>query len=134
MELKASGLQMILVPYQKADAEDWAKVTVTVTCSGFQGEFVAWLQSEDLRRFRSDLLTMYRVVGVPGSARLCSAEPGIDIELIMDARGHIVGLYRFESERVNGTPTMLSGELEMDQSFIPALTKQLDELILSLSS
>jgi hypothetical protein len=66
-------------------------------------------------------------------ARLCSAEPDIDVELNTNARGHIVGSYRFESERRNGTPTVLSGEFEMDQSFIPDLTKQLEELVSSLN-
>ena len=133
MELKATGLQMKLALYSKADAEDWAKVTLNISCTGFRGEFIAWLQTEDVRRFKAELMTMYQSVGSPAAARLCSAEPDIDVELTMDPRGHIVGVYRFESERINGTPTVLSGEFQMDQSFIPGLTKQLEELALSLN-
>jgi hypothetical protein len=132
MELKSTGLQLKLMPYLKADAEDWAKVTVNVECNGFRGEFVAWLQSQDVRRFSAELATMYGSVGTPATARLCSPEPDIDVELNMDVRGHIVGSYRFESERRNGTPTVLSGEFEMDQSFIPDLTKQLEALAAQL--
>jgi len=133
MELNATALQMKLTPYSKADAEDWAKVTLSVRCNGFRGEFVAWLQTEDVQRFKSELMTMYQSVGTPARARLCSAEPDIDVELTSDTRGHIVGSYRFESERINGTPTVLSGEFEVDQSFIPDLAKQLEELVSSLN-
>ena len=134
MELKATGLQMNLVPHSKADEEDWAKVALTIGCNGFRGEFVAWLQTRDIQRFRNELVTMYQSIGTPAKARLCSAEPDIDIELSSDWRGHIVGNYRFESERINGTPTVLSGGFEMDQSFIPDLTKQLEGLVLSLNA
>jgi hypothetical protein len=133
MELIATGLQMKLTPYLKADAEDWGEVIVTINCNGFTGEFVAWLQSQDIFRFKAELTSMYQSVGTPSTARLCSAEPDIDVELRMDARGHIVGVYRFESERRNGTPTVLSGEFAMDQSFIPDLSRQLDVLGSSLS-
>jgi hypothetical protein len=64
MELKATGLQMTLAPYSKADAEDWAKVTLSIKCNGFSGEFVAWLQTEDIRRFKAELLTMYQSIVV----------------------------------------------------------------------
>jgi hypothetical protein len=133
MELKATGLQMKLIPHSKADTEDWAKVTLSIECNGFRGEFVAWLQTEDVQRFRAELVTMYQSVGSPTTARLCSAEPDIDVELKMDARGHVEGNYRFESERINGSPTVLSGAFEMDQSFIPDLTMQLEELVSALN-
>src|SRR5689334_2227759 len=134
MELISAGLQMKLRPYLKADSEDWAKVTVDVNCNGFRGEFVAWLQLQDVRRFKAELAAMYESVGIPTKARLCSAEPDIDVELNMDVRGHIVGSYRFESERRNGIPTVLSGEFEIDQSFLPDLTKQVDALACALSA
>ncbi len=123
---------MKLAPYSKADAEDWAKVNLTVRCNGFRGDFVAWLQTEDVQRFKSELTTMLQSLGTPAKARLCSAEPDIDVELTSDRRGHIIGSYRFQSERINGTPTVLSGEFEMDQSFIPDLIRQLQELVSSL--
>lgn len=132
--IEATGLQMKLAPYSKADAEDWAKVTLSIKCNGFRGEFVAWLQTQDVRRFGAELMTMYQSVGKPAIARLCSAEPDIDVELNMDARGHIVGNYRFESERINGTRTVLSGEFEMDQSFLPDLANQVEDLASSLNA
>ena len=75
MELRATGLQMKLIPHSKADIEDWAKVTLIIECTGFRGKFVAWLQTEDVRSFRAELVTMYQLVGSPTTARLCSAEP-----------------------------------------------------------
>ena len=125
---------MKLAPYSKADSEGWARVTVTLACYGFHGDFIAWLQVEDIRRFEAELLSMYRKIGNPSTARLCSREPDIHVELESDVRGHITGSYRLESERRNGTPTVLSGGFEMDQSFIPGLTQQLHELALALTA
>jgi hypothetical protein len=136
MELNADGLQLKLTPYEQVDCddEDWANTTVTIQCNGFSGSFVAWIQTGDIRRFQEELTFMYKSVGTAGMARLCGAEPDIDVKLTMDRRGHIVGSYRFESERRDGTPTVLSGKFEMDQSYIPTLTKGLDDLALTLRS
>ena len=83
---------MKLTPYSKADAEDWGKLIVTISCNGFTGEFVAWLQSQDIFRFKAELTSMYQSVGTPSAARLCSAEPDIDVELRMDAVGTLSAL------------------------------------------
>ena len=67
-----------------------------------------------------------------GAARLFSAEPDIDIELQQNTRGQITGIYSFESERREGAPTLLSGRFEMDQSYLPELRRNVQELIAQL--
>jgi hypothetical protein len=134
VELNAAGLQLELLPVRKADEEGWAEVEVRLSCTGFHGAYVAWIQAEDVRRFREELADMNQRPGHPSEARLCSAEPDIDIKLKMDTHGRIAGEYTFESDRVNGTPTALAGALEMDQSFLPNLIEQLDELVSALTS
>ncbi len=59
-------------------------------------------------------------------------DPGLSIELTMDLRGHIKGRYNFTSERRDGEPTVLSGEFDMDQSFLASLEAEIDALVSKL--
>jgi hypothetical protein len=101
--------------------------------AGFSGQFEAWLELADLRRFAEQLSQLHTYVGRGGTARLCSAEPDIDIDLQMNSRGHITGKYAFESERRDGVPTSLTGQFEMDQSYLPDLEKGVRTLIALLA-
>jgi hypothetical protein len=133
MKLQAESVSIELAAVRKADAEDWTRVWVSVRSLGFTGEFEAWLQREDLRRFAGELMTLHNHVELGGNARLCSAEPDIDVELRMNGRGQIQGNYTLESERREGVPTYLSGYFTMDQSYLPELAKSVQILVEALS-
>lgn len=129
MKLSTAHFKLELRPSRKVDAEDWVRVHVLLTVSGFQGDLEAWLQLEDLVRFRDEIEEMHTHVGENRSATLASAEPDIDVSLNSNQLGGIEGTYRFESERLNGYPTSLSGAFELDQSFLPSLLASVDSLI-----
>jgi hypothetical protein len=128
VEFKADGLALKIESHSTADSEDWAQVLVESSCNGFNGRFIAWMQTEDLERFSKQLSRMVTDIGQELTAALVSAEPDLELELKLDRRGHIKGSYRLESERRDGTPTSLSGAFDMDQTYIPLLLAQVHEL------
>ena len=132
MKLDAHGLEIELRPARVADDEGWCRVHVYAEASGFSGRFEAWLQVEDLARFRRELAAMYASVGRASTATLASAEPDIWVELTMRTLGGIAGRYELESERRDGAATMLSGAFELDQSFLPELQESVGLLIQQL--
>jgi hypothetical protein len=132
MKLHAQGLQIELRPRRLVDDEDWVRVQVLVEVNGFSGDFEAWLQLGDLERFANEIGAMYESAGKSSSAVLVSAEPDIQINLAMQSLGGIVGTYALESERLDGTPTVLSGAFNIDQSFLPSLRQSIYSLIADL--
>jgi hypothetical protein len=128
IEFRAEGLAFKMEAHSRADAEDWAQVLVETQSNGFHGQFIAWIQTEDLTRFANQLSRMVSDLGQELTASLVSAEPDVYLELRSDHRGHIKGSYRLESERREGTPTVLSGAFDMDQSYIPRLLAKVQEL------
>lgn len=134
MKFSSGSFSIELLPLRTADDEDWARVTVLVSASGFNGEFEAWLQLSDLQRFRVEVCEMYGAIGHPTKAALICAEPGVKIMLEMQTLGGIVGTYEFESERLDGRPTALSGAFNCDQSYLPDLMRSVDALIQELQT
>ncbi|MGZ8226109.1 MAG: WapI family immunity protein [Methylococcaceae bacterium] len=132
MKIHAQGLQIELCPRQLVDDEDWIRVQVLVEVNGFSGDFEAWLQLGDLERFANGIGAMYESVGKSSTAVLVSTEPDIHINLAMQSLGVIVGTYALESERLDGTPTVLSGAFNIDQSFLPSLHQSIYPLITDL--
>jgi len=129
MKLNAEGLNVEISAVCRVDAEDWTRVWVSLAVHGFKGGFEAWLQLEDLRRFSREVSQLYANPAQAATARLCSAEPDIDIQIHMNNRGQIRGTYSLESERREGVPTQLLGAFVMDQSYLPALEQSVHALI-----
>ena len=128
IEFRADGLALKIRAHSRADAEDWARVLVESESNGFHGQFIAWIQTEDLTRFSNELSRMVSDLGQELTASWVSAELDVYLELRSDRRGHIKGGYRLESERREGTPTVLSGVFDMDQTYIPRLLAEVQEL------
>jgi hypothetical protein len=134
MKLTTTGLTIELQPRRRVDDEDWVRVQVLVKANGFRGDFEAWLQLGDLEHFALELGAMHEQVGKPATATLASAEPDIHIKLTMQALGAISGTYALESERPTGTPTLLSGAFEIDQSYLPGLRQSVEALMVELAA
>lgn len=133
MKISAANLTIELRPLRAVDDEDWVRVQVLAAANGFRGDFDAWLQLGDLVRFREEIEAMHASVGQSLTSILASAEPDIKIELNMQSLGAIEGTYAFESERPNGTPTVLSGSFDIDQSYLPDLCSSINDLISALA-
>lgn len=132
IELNTHGASFIIAAHSPTDVEGWCKVHVQVKTNGFQGEAIAWLMTEGLKSFEKDLGAMMQNVGKELSTRLCSPEPDLDIQLVMNRLGQIQGKFALESERRDGIPTVLSGSFSMDQSFLPELRRQTKDLVKAL--
>ena len=133
MKLSAATLTIELRPRRAVDDEDWVRVQVLAETNGFRGDLEAWLQLGDLVRFRDEIEVMHSSAGQALTATLASAEPDIKVELNMQSLGGIEGTYALESERPTGTPTVLSGGFEIDQSYLPGLRDSIADLIASLA-
>lgn len=131
MDLSAGSFQFKMSPRRAVDNEDWVRVYVETSAGAFHGEFEAYLQLEDLRRFGQELDSMYDSPGDPKSASLGSAEPNILIELSAEPLGAIAGSFRFSGEQ--GDFAELRGDFRIDQSFLPAMRSGLTSLITELS-
>jgi hypothetical protein len=134
MKLSTHGLSIELLARRAVDSEDWVRVQVVVVAPGFTGDFEAWLQLNDLRRFKGQVQAMYELVGSSVTAALGCAEPDINVELQMQPLGGVLGRYRFESGRLDGGPTVLSGAFTFDQSYLPALAESIGSLMVELGS
>ncbi|KRH99694.1 hypothetical protein [Curvibacter sp. PAE-UM] len=132
MKIATRGLELELVVLRPADEEGWCRVRASVQVPGFDGEIEAWLQTDDLSRFAAELRALDENVGQPGSARLASAEPDIELVISTQRLGAISGRYRLESERREGVPTVLSGAFDADQSFLPGMVDDVKALLSEL--
>ncbi len=108
------------------------RVHVTAKADVFAGDFEAWLQLNDLVRFKTELEHMDANIGKSNSAQLVSHEPGVEVTLSMRPLGQIEGSYVFENENTGSGSTKLSGSFELDQSYLLALTSSVESLILEL--
>lgn len=132
MEIFANGVRIRLEPLDVVTDEDWVRVNVDVSDSGFTASFVAWLQSQDVERFATDLASLHANLGLPGKAILQCHEPGIYLELHSDTAGHIDGRYEFTNETAAGFSPSLCGKIDMDQSFLPIWEKACRQFIVAV--
>jgi hypothetical protein len=71
---------------------------------------------------------MMERIGEDCTARFNSTEPGIDITLSMNDRGHIEGEYCFRNFDAPGSPA-LSGSFDMDQTYLRPLLREVTETL-----
>jgi hypothetical protein len=132
MKIAAHGLRLVVSPVGTLDEEDWCRVRLVAEVPGFQADLIVHLQGADLRRFRDSINLMYEAIGKPSEAALSSHEPGIEVTLSMQSLGVILGTYKFEGEFLEGGAPGLTGGFAMDQSYLPALSREVDVLLAEL--
>ena len=113
------------------DDEDWVRVWADATMGVFAGGLEAYLQLEDLRRFKREIERLHANVGVPGKAVLSGLEPFIRLDLKSDRLGAIAGTCKLEDE---ASRAELAGAFAIDQSYLPELAASIENLIDALSS
>jgi hypothetical protein len=109
------------------DDEGWMYCNAIVNAPGFRGDLDCHLQRADLEHFRSQLAHAAEAAHWPCEARLCGLEPGIDVSFRVERTGQVAGSYRFQSRGV-GEAT-LCGSFRMDQTFLPMLLQQIEEVL-----
>ena len=106
-------------------SEGWCQARVEIAVSGFRGNIEPWLELSDIKRFATQLLTMYE--SLQGEAKLQPLEEQLVLVLQAQTGGHI---------QVQGTAwskatyeNKLEFSLQLDQSFLPATLQQLENAI-----
>jgi hypothetical protein len=130
MRLHAASFSLELACRRVVDDEDWVRVWAQATVGVFAGEIEAYLQLEDLRRFKREIELLHANVGLPGEAVLSGIEPFIRLELKSERLGSIAGTCKLEDE---ASRAELSGKFSIDQSYLPELATSVENLIDSLS-
>jgi hypothetical protein len=110
------------------DQEGWFGCEVTVEVPGFSGHFRCDVWRVDLQSFQRQIREMIDRIGSPSTANLAWTDPGIDLHFSMNTRGQILGRYVFQNFDTTGQAT-LSGEFQMDQSYLPGLSAQVAEVL-----
>ena len=130
MRLHTASFSLELTGRRIVDGEDWVRVWAEVTLGVFAGGLEAYLQLEDLRRFKREIELLHGNVGVPGEAVLSGIEPFINLDLKSDRLGSIAGTCKLEDE---SSRAQLSGVFSIDQSYLPELAASVENLIDALS-
>lgn len=129
MRIAAQGLTLELSPVNALDSEDWCRVRVVAQAPPFQGEQVVYLMGANLVHFLNCARAMYNNVGTPAEAVLSCPEPGLELVLSMTSLGGIIGAYKIQGEFVEGGAPTLSGGFQMDQSYLPSMIRDLEDLL-----
>jgi hypothetical protein len=97
---------------------------ITFHIGSFHGVVEASLMTYELRRFRAELSSLFDTL--VGEAQLYSLEGWIRLKFRGDGIGHfdVRGTIKDEA----GTGNELIFELSMDQTFLPAILSELDDL------
>ena len=103
------------------NGDGWFSANVEVVVGGFRGGFSADFNSWAFSDFQKQLETLYQTVS--GSAVFTSYEAQLELVLACDARGRIQ--LRGEAMDQAGTGSKLIFELEIDQTYVPAIISSL---------
>lgn len=112
-----------------ARVDDWIlDVTIEIIAGGFTGKYNAYIFERDITGLRDELRRIYK--NLRGRANFETLEyilqeKALEFEIIGNGRGQfaVAGVARHENNR-------LVFDLEFDQSYIPAMVRELDELII----
>jgi hypothetical protein len=102
---------------------NWLNCDVEVAAGAFRGALGGTIRNEDLMRFRGELARLHDQL--LGAATLEALEGWICLDLVGDGRGHLEAKGRVCDDPVRGNS--LEFRLDLDQSHLPALTRQMDE-------
>jgi hypothetical protein len=104
--------------------DGWFDTEVEIQCDGWRGKFTASVLQGELPAFAQKLRILHEKL--EGEAALIPIEPNLEVSFIGDGKGHIEvnGIARNQFH----TGTKLSFHLDLDQTFLPAIIKGLEEI------
>jgi hypothetical protein len=100
---------------------NWLAVEVVITMGAWRGRFEASLRADDFERSHAELEELRE--DLSSAAQFSSLEPWLALRLKGDGLGHI--LIDGEATDVLGKGARLSFQMEIDQTFLPALIAEL---------
>ncbi len=131
-ELRGDGdfirIELTGLTYPKAELDwdrNWIRSKVAVEAGGFSGKFECYLMTTDFERFKQELSRIYNTLD--GTALFNTLEGQVKIEIRGDGIGH------FEANcsvmDFAGTGNKLVFDINFDQTVIPGMVRQLDNII-----
>jgi hypothetical protein len=103
---------------------NWLVTPLELRVGGFTGRIMAALRANELLSFRDQLRTLYDTL--TGQATLDSIEHWIHLDFEGDGAGHVAVKGMVKDEPGMGNTLRLS--LDLDQTFLPMILEQLDEV------
>jgi hypothetical protein len=103
---------------------NWLASDVTINAGGFHAHLQGDLRAEEFVLFKDALSTLYSTLS--GAATFDTVEEWLAIQLTADHQGHITA--HCTARDAPGTGNTLTFSLDLDQSFLPAILHQLDEI------
>ena len=100
---------------------NWLDGTTEVAAGAFRGRFDCLIRADELEQLHRQLVPLYETLS--GEAVLANLEDWLHIRMTGDGRGHVEVRFRLRDEP--GCGNSLEGRLDLDQSFLPALLRQL---------
>ncbi len=113
------------VKIHKDNGDGWLSSEVDVVVGGFRGSFLADFNSWAFSDFLKQLEVLYKTIS--GSAMFTSYERQLELKLTCSATGKI----HLEGEAIDlaGTGNKLIFSIELDQSHIPTIIKNLQSSV-----
>ena len=108
--------------------DDWIfDVTVEITAGSFSGKYNAFIFEQELTRLRDELNRIYKSLSASlkfETLGFAHSQTPLEFEVTGNGRGQfdVVGVARHQNNR-------LVFNTEFDQSYIPAMMRELDEII-----
>ncbi len=104
---------------------NWLETIVEVRAGAWAGKFPAHLRSDEFQAFRQEVARLYD--RLEGTAEFSPIEPWLMVRLVGNGRGGIA----VEGEACDkiGTGNTLQFRGEIDQTYLPQLLKELDEVL-----
>jgi len=103
---------------------NWVYADVAVVVGAFRGSYEAVLRTDEFARFRDDLQVLHN--SLKGGATFETMERWLAIHIEGDGRGHFTA--KCEARDQPGMGNQLTFELAFDQTELPAVLRDLDEL------
>jgi hypothetical protein len=123
------GLRLEIAPRGLFDVHGFAPVGVKFAVPFVSGAFDSWIERLMLQRFVDGLTAMSGTLDVAASAELFSSDDDYNLSLRLATLGHIIGAYRFTPSAVSSFEVRVSGVFRPDQSYLPGLVHELNELV-----
>jgi len=104
---------------------NWLKAKIKLKIGAFSANYLAQLQTTNFREFQNGLETLYK--DLIGEAQFYSLEDWLRIKLSGDGIGHFS--LDCQASDFPGTGSRLEFEMQIDQTEIPLLVRQLSEIL-----
>lgn len=111
--------------------DDWVGVEIGVRAGDFVGSFGADFLIQDFVHLRTELERLHN--DLSGETKFQTMEGQLEFEITGNGRGHF-DIYCFVEDRTSGVPCKMEFGFDFDQSYIPAILRDLDDIVSQITN